>query len=84
MFHLRLQDLRDPFCRARVLSLLSVLLVFVGGWTLVLGLWLVHLVLLFRWTPYRGLRIFYAALAVLAGALLVWNGAMLLSALAQL
>ena len=67
--------LRDPFRRSRLFALLSALFAFLWpllGAAPILALWLVHLVLLCRQTPYRGLRVFYGAMAALAALLLGW------------
>lgn len=76
MFPHRLHTLRDPYRRSRLFTLLTALFVFLWpllGAAPILALWLVHLVLLLRWTPYRGLRVFYGALSVLAALLLAWS-----------
>ena len=61
--------LRDPFRRSRLFTLLTALFAFLWpllGAAPILALWLVHVVLLFRGTPCRGLRVFYGAVAALA------------------
>ena len=60
--------LRDPFRRSRLFTLLTALFAFL--WPL-LGAAPI-LALLFRGTPYRGLRVFYGAVAALAALLLAW------------
>ena len=68
--------LRDPFRRSRLFTLLTALFAFLWpllGAAPILALWLVHVVLLFRGTPYRGLRVFYGAVAALAALLLAWS-----------
>ena len=65
--------LRDPFRRSRLFTLLTALFAFLWpllGAAPILALWLVHVVLLFRGIPYRGLRVFYGAVAALAALFL--------------